>query len=235
MHSNSKIIIALDYSDLSQAQQFIAQLNPNDCHLKIGKNMFTQFGPDFVRELVQKNFSVFLDLKFHDIPKTVSDACVSAAKLGVWMLDVHIAGGRAMLTAARKAIDTLPENKNQHKKPLLIGITVLTSLDQHDLAELNINQSLEQTVLNLALLAKDCGLDGVVCSAQEAKILREKCGNDFLLITPGISLTSEKQFDQKRVVTPEIALSNGADYLVIGRSITNADNPLEVLKKINQI
>ena len=229
MHSNSKIIIALDYSDLSYANKFINQLNPKDCHLKIGKNMFTQFGPDFVRELVQKNFSVFLDLKFHDTPKTVSEACVSAATLGVWMLDVHISGGRAMLTAAREAINQLPKNK----RPLLIGITVLTSLDQHDLTELNINQSLEQTVLNLALLAKECGLDGVVCSAIEAKKLREKCGKDFLLITPGITLESEKNWDQKRFATPEIAFSNGADYLVIGRAITNAENPLEVLSRIN--
>ncbi|EKD91880.1 MAG: Orotidine 5'-phosphate decarboxylase [uncultured bacterium] len=231
MRSDSKIIIALDFSSLTDARRLVDQLNPLDCHLKIGKNMFTQFGPDFVRELIQKKFSVFLDLKFHDIPKTVSEACVSAAQLGIWMLDVHVSGGRAMLLAARQAIDTLPENK----RPLLIGITVLTSLDQNDLIELNMSLPLDQAVLKLALLAKDCGLDGVVCSAMEASILREKFEKDFLLITPGITLEPKNNWDQKRSLTPEIAFLNGADYLVIGRSIVNAGNPAEVLKKLNAI
>lgn len=224
----SKIIVALDYSDLDDANQFISKLDPTLCHLKVGKNMFTRFGPDFVRALIQKKFSVFLDLKFHDIPNTVADACIAAAQLGVWMVSVHTLGGAAMLQAARKAIDAA----SPRQRPLLIGVTLLTSLDEHDLKTLHISDSIESTVLNLATLAKKCGLDGVVCSAAELSMLRKTFGKDFLLITPGIRFENDASADQKRIATPEAALQAGADYLVMGRSMTSAKNPLETLKKI---
>ena len=221
-----KIIVALDYPDKKSADEFIAKINPELCALKIGKGLFTKLGPDYVRELIQKEFRVFLDLKFHDIPNTVFDACTAAAALGVWMLNVHISGGMEMMHAARKAIDQFP----REKRPLLIGVTILTSLDEKDLQWLGINDSVENTVLRMAQHAKECGLDGVVCSAKEAILLRKKLGKDFLLVTPGIRLELDKDEDQKRVVTPEAAIAAGANYLVMGRSITGAEDPAKIVK-----
>lgn len=227
---HSPIIIALDFPDKKSSNEFVAKINPELCALKIGKNLFTQYGPDYVRELIQKGFRIFLDLKFHDIPKTVFDACTAAAKLGVWMVNVHAAGGVAMMRAARDAMNAFPAAS----RPLLIGVTVLTSLDEDDLALSGINDSVENTVLRMAKSAKECKLDGVVCSAKEAFLLRKEFGKDFLLITPGIRLESDNNQDQKRVVTPEIALKNGANYLVIGRSITSAKDPEKLLRDILQ-
>src|SRR3990167_7209572 len=189
-----KIIVALDYPDKKSADEFIAKINPELCALKIGNGLFTKLGPDYVRELIQKEFRVFLELKFHDIPNTVFDACTAAAALGVWMLNVHISGGMEMMHAARKAIDQFP----REKRPLLIGVTILTSLDEKDLQWLRINDSVENTVLRMAQHAKECGLDVVVCSANEAILLRKKLGKDFLLVTPGIRLELDKDEDQKR-------------------------------------
>lgn len=220
------IIVALDFPDKKSVMDFVNQVDPSLCALKIGKGMFTRLGPDFVRELIQKNFRIFLDLKFHDIPNTVFDACTAAAQLGVWMVNVHISGGVEMMRAARQAIDAFP----LEQRPLLIGVTVLTSLDDTDLKLIGINDSIENTVLRFAQAAKSCGLDGVVCSAKEAHLLREKCGKDFLLVTPGIRLESDKNDDQKRIVTPQAALAAGADYLIMGRSITQAKDPVVVLR-----
>jgi len=196
---------------------------------KIGSILFTEIGPSAIEKVLKLGGRVFLDLKFHDIPKTIAEACLSAAKLGVWMLSLHVMGGPAMLQAARAAIDTLPNNQ----RPRLIGVTVLTSLNAQDLKAIGIRDSVESTVRQLALLAKTCGLDGVVCSAQEALILRHDLGKDFLLITPGIHLKMENHADQKRTATPEDAIQAGADYLVIGRSITEASNPLQLLTNIS--
>lgn len=223
-----RIIVALDFPDKKSALDFVNQVDPSLCALKIGKSMFTRLGPDFVRELIQKNFRVFLDLKFHDIPNTVFDACTAAAELGVWMMNVHVSGGVEMMRAARNAIDAFP----LEKRPLLIGVTVLTSFDDHDLKWLGINDSVENTVLRFAQSAKSCGLDGVVCSAKEAQILREKCDKDFLLVAPGIRLESDKGDDQKRIVTPQDAMGAGVDYLVMGRSITLAKDPVAVLRQL---
>ncbi|OGT33205.1 MAG: orotidine 5'-phosphate decarboxylase [Gammaproteobacteria bacterium RIFCSPHIGHO2_02_FULL_39_13] len=228
MMKNSPIIIALDFPDKKSTDHFISQITPELGALKIGKNLFTQYGPDYVRELIQKGFKVFLDLKFHDIPKTVFDACTAAAELGVWMVNAHVAGGVAMMCAARDAINAFPAAS----RPLLIGVTVLTSLDESDLRLLGIHDSIENTVLRFAHVAKECKLDGVVCSAKEALLLRKELGKDFLLVTPGIRLEFDSNADQKRVATPRIALNNGANYLVIGRSITHAKDPVAVLKQL---
>jgi orotidine-5'-phosphate decarboxylase len=221
------IIVALDFLDKKSAVNFVNQVDPSLCALKIGKSLFTRLGPDFVRELIQKNFRIFLDLKFHDIPNTVFDACTAAAQLGVWMMNVHVAGGIEMMRAARDAIDAFPASS----RPLLIGVTVLTSLDDDNLKWLGINDSVENTVLRFAQAAKSCGLDGVVCSAKEAHVLREKCGKDFLLVTPGIRLENDAADDQKRMATPQAALAAGVDYLVMGRSITQAKDPVAVLRQ----
>lgn len=226
--NSSKIIIALDFPDKKSSDDFIAKINPDLCALKIGKHLFTRLGPDYVRELVAKGFRVFLDLKFHDIPNTVADACFAAAELGVWMMNIHIAGGAEMMRAARAKINLLPEAK----RPLLIGVTVLTSLDHEDLKLLGIRDSIDDTVLRLARNAKACGLDGVVCSAKEATMLRKELGKDFLLITPGIRLEFDDHADQKRVMTPQAAFSAGADYLVMGRSITQAKDPVKILEEL---
>ena len=223
--NDPRIIVALDYADKTSAMNFVSKVSPSLCRLKVGKGMFTSYGPDFVHELITLGFTVFLDLKFHDIPNTVFDACTAAAKLGVWMLNVHTSGGLEMMRAARRAIDAFPAEN----RPLLIGVTILTSLDQDDLSHLGINDPVKNTVLRLARMAKAAGLDGVVCSAQEAAILRQNLGNDFLLVTPGIRLSTDHVGDQKRVVTPKAAFDAGSDYLVMGRPITEATNPQEIL------
>lgn len=223
------IIVALDFLDKKSALNFVNQVDPSLCALKIGKSLFTRLGPDFVRELIQKKFRIFLDLKFHDIPNTVFDACTAAAELGVWMVNVHVSGGVEMMRAARDAIDVFPEEK----RPLLIGVTVLTSLDDSNLKWLGMNDSVENTVLRFAQAAQSCGLDGVVCSAKEALLLREKCGKDFLLVTPGIRLENDTADDQKRMMTPQAALLAGVDYLVVGRSITQAKDPVAVLRQLH--
>jgi orotidine-5'-phosphate decarboxylase len=226
MNNNPKIIVALDYADASSAIKLVNQLDPALCRLKVGKELFTAAGPQLVEQLARSNFGVFLDLKFHDIPNTVAKACAAASNLGVWMLNVHASGGLEMMQAAQQAVqDTV-------SKPILIAVTVLTSMNQVGLSQIGIQTELATHVLNLAILTQQAGLNGVVCSALEAQILREKLGSEFCLVTPGIRPANVNQDDQSRVVTPADALKNGSSYLVIGRPITKAENPLKALEAI---
>ncbi|MCG9722762.1 orotidine-5'-phosphate decarboxylase [Shewanella sp. Isolate7] len=226
--SNKPIIVALDYDNKSEALQLIDQLDPNMCRLKIGKEMFTLFGPELVREIHSRDFDLFLDLKFHDIPNTVAKAVTAAAELGVWMTNVHASGGLAMMQAAREAL--LPYGD---KAPLLIAVTVLTSMSDEELALLGINVPAAEHVKRLADLTKQAGLNGIVCSAQEASMLKAEFGADFKLVTPGIRPAGSDKGDQHRVMTPTQALAAGSDYLVIGRPITKAANPLAALTEIH--
>jgi orotidine-5'-phosphate decarboxylase len=228
MRGAPKIIVALDHATEQEALDFLSQLDPALCRIKIGSILFTHYGPSLLQKIIQHGFSVFLDLKFHDIPQTVAGACRAAAELGVWMVNVHISGGCAMLEAAREALQPFP----QSSRPLLIGVTVLTSLNDQDLQKIGYSTPVEATVLKFAKMAYEAGLDGIVCSAQEAALLRRNLPRDFLLVIPGIRLETDALEDQKRVMTPRAAIAAGADYLVIGRSITHAKNPRQVLTKI---
>ena len=225
--SDSRIIVALDFSSEKQVVEFIAPLEPSMCKLKVGKELFTLAGPGLVRQLIDKGFDVFLDLKFHDIPNTVARACKVAADMGVWMMNVHALGGRNMLLAAREALEG---NKN---RPLLIAVTILTSMGQQDLEEIGLSGNPEGNVLRLAALTKEAGLDGVVCSSREVSKLRLAQGETFTLVTPGIRPAGSDVGDQKRIMTPTDAIKAGSNYLVIGRPITQADDPVETLTKIN--
>jgi orotidine-5'-phosphate decarboxylase len=222
----TKIIVALDYADAVSALALVERLDPALCRLKVGKELFTVAGPELVRALVARGFEVFLDLKFHDIPNTVAAACRAAAGLGVWMMNVHASGGRRMMTAAQEALADLTQ------RPLLIAVTVLTSMSADDLAEVGIAAAPADQVLRLARLTQACKLDGVVCSAQEAAMLRTDLGADFRLVTPGIRPAGAEVGDQRRVMTPAEALRAGATDLVIGRPITAAADPLAALKQI---
>ncbi|MCV3263440.1 orotidine-5'-phosphate decarboxylase [Vibrio harveyi] len=226
---DQKVIVALDYDNQADALAFVDRIDPASCRLKVGKEMFTLFGPDFVRELHKRGFSVFLDLKFHDIPNTCSKAVRgAAAELGVWMVNVHASGGERMMTASREILE--PYGKD---RPLLIGVTVLTSMEQSDLAGIGLNVAPQEQVIRLATLTKNAGLDGVVCSAQESSLLKNELGKEFKLITPGIRPAGSEQGDQRRIMTPVDAIQAGSDYLVIGRPITQAVDPASVLKSIN--
>ncbi len=225
---NSKIIVALDFPDINSMRALVKKLDPALCRVKIGNILFTHYGPMLVEELMQLGFDVFLDLKFHDIPQTVAGACRSAAELGVWMTNIHVFGGEAMMLAAREEFEQI----NGRRKPLLIAVTVLTSMEESDLAALGVQDDIRTLVPRFAKLAQKAGLDGVVCSSQEAQLLRAQLGNDFILVTPGIRLSKERTDDQKRIMTPKEAVDAGSDYLVIGRPITRADNPAEVLETI---
>lgn len=222
-----KIIVALDFPDAASALALVDRLDPALCRLKVGKELFTVAGPDLVRALVARGYEVFLDLKFHDIPNTVAAACRAAAGLGVWMMNVHASGGRRMMQAAREALAELPQ------RPLLIGVTVLTSMSTEDLAETGIAGEPADQVMRLASLTQACGLDGVVCSAQEAALLRQRLGEGFRLVTPGIRPAGSEAGDQRRVMTPMQAIAAGATDLVIGRPITAAADPVKVLQSIN--
>jgi orotidine-5'-phosphate decarboxylase len=226
--SDPKIIVALDYPDARAAQAMAARLDPALCRVKVGKELFTAAGPLLVEALVARGFGVFLDLKFHDIPNTVAHACKAAARLGVWMLNVHACGGRAMMQAAREAL------ADNAARPKLIAVTVLTSMAGSDLAAIGMQGTPQEAVLRLARLAQSAALDGVVCSAQEAQALRAACGAGFNLVTPGIRPADGTQDDQKRVMTPRAAVAAGADYLVIGRPITQAADPLAMLQQIQR-
>ncbi|ARU57502.1 orotidine 5'-phosphate decarboxylase [Oleiphilus messinensis] len=222
--------MALDFNTREATLGFVDKLKPEMCRLKIGKELFTSCGPGIVEELVSRGFDVFLDLKFHDIPNTTAGAVVAAAKLGVWMVNVHVSGGRKMM---RECVARLSELKTAGVEvPLLIGVTVLTSMDRHDLEELGLDVGPQEQVKRLAQLAKECGLDGVVCSAQEAQMLKVELGDGFLLVTPGIRPEFATKDDQNRVMTPAEAVSSGVDYMVIGRPITKASEPLKVLQMI---
>jgi orotidine-5'-phosphate decarboxylase len=219
--------VALDYPREDAAWALIEQLDAGMCRLKIGKEMFTRLGPAFVERVIGRGFDVFLDLKYHDIPNTVAAACEAAADLGVWMMNVHASGGRRMMETA---MDRLAQRA---QRPLLIAVTILTSLSQEELAEIGYRGSAEENVLRLAGLARDSGLDGVVCSPREAAPLRERVGGDFLLVTPGVRPASASLDDQTRVMTPADAMRAGSSYLVVGRPITGAADPLAALQAIN--
>jgi orotidine-5'-phosphate decarboxylase len=227
-----KVIVALDFANPMHALALADRLDPARCALKVGKELFVVAGPQPVRWMVERGFNVFLDLKFHDIPNTVAQACAAATKLGVWMIDVHAAGGRAMLAAAREAV-TNAAAEQRRAPPLLIAVTVLTSLADVDLRETGIAGTATQQALDLAGLAAACELDGVVCSAVEAPALRAARGKEFKLVTPGIRPAGSSRDDQARVITPAAAIANGADYLVIGRPITQAADPFAALAAIN--
>ncbi|HEV7822418.1 MAG TPA: orotidine-5'-phosphate decarboxylase [Burkholderiales bacterium] len=228
MTNDPRVIVALDFANAEQALAFAARVRPQSCRLKVGKELFTAAGPALLEKLLQQDFEIFLDLKFHDIPNTVAGACRAAAQLGVWMLNVHALGGRAMLDAARDAVAAA------RRPPLLIAVTVLTSMGAQDLHEVGIVGEPDAAALRLAKLAQASGLDGVVCSAQEAALLKRECGSDFSLVTPGIRLAGGANDDQQRVMTPATAIRAGADYLVIGRPVTQAADPLAVLESINR-
>jgi orotidine-5'-phosphate decarboxylase len=225
---NKRIIVALDFPDGPAALAMAARLDPALCRVKVGKELFVAAGPSVVDRLNGQGFEVFLDLKFHDIPNTVAGACRSAARHGVWMLNVHASGGEAMLRAAREAVE------GAAKRPLLVAVTILTSLSSADLAAVGFTGTAEENVERLARLAQGCGLDGVVCSAQEAPRLRAACGPSFRLVTPGIRLAGDAKGDQSRVVTPEEGLRLGADYVVLGRPITGSPDPGATLAAIGK-
>lgn len=227
LHSDPKVLIALDFAAPEKAIEFISQFSPETCRLKVGKELFAVAGPEFVKTLVAKGFDVFLDLKYHDIPNTVAKAVQAAAKMGVWMVNVHASGGSKMMKAAKEALAEF------EKPPLLIAVTVLTSMQQEDLAEIGLDIEPKTQVLRLAKLTKDSGLDGVVCSAQEVEMLRAEIGVNFCLVTPGIRPAGSDINDQKRIMTPKDALNSGSSYLVIGRPITQAENPVQALQEIN--
>jgi orotidine-5'-phosphate decarboxylase len=227
-----RVIVALDFSNPMHALALADRLDPAACALKVGKELFVVAGPEPVRWLVARGFRVFLDLKFHDIPNTVAQACAAAVRLGVWMLNVHAAGGAAMLSAARAAVDSVAAEQGR-PKPLLFAVTVLTSLADADMRDTGIEGKAAQQALRLARLTAGNGLDGVVCSAQEAPALRAALGPRFKLVTPGIRPAGSMKDDQSRIITPQAAIANGADYLVIGRPITQAKDPVGALAAIN--
>jgi len=224
--SGPRIIVALDFPDRDSALGLAGRLDPLGCRLKVGKELFTRAGPALVEELQGMDFDLFLDLKFHDIPNTVAAACAVAADLGVWMVNVHASGGRRMMEAARERLEQVSS------RPMLIAVTVLTSMDGADLAEIGISAEPQQQVRRLAYLAREAGLDGVVCSPLEAALLKQDLGAAFRLITPGVRPANAALDDQRRVMTPAQALAGGSDYLVIGRPITAAADPLAALLAI---
>ena len=223
----SPVIVALDFADEKQTLQFVRQLSPELCQIKIGKELFTATGRHLVEQLVNQGFKVFLDLKYHDIPNTVASACKIAAQMGIWMVDMHAGGGQRMMEAAAEAVSQFQQ------RPYLIGVTVLTSMTQTDLAQTGVDRSIDEQVMHLARLSQQSGLDGVVCSAQEAVILRDQLGKEFLLVTPGIRLNSKSEDDQRRIMTPKEALAAGSSYLVMGRPITRSADPVLLLQQIN--
>lgn len=228
MSCSSPVIVALDYANAHEALAFVDKVSPERCRLKVGKELFTAEGPQLVRELVAREFDVFLDLKFHDIPNTVAKACAAAAELGVWMINVHTLGGSKMMTAARDAVA-----QSSHK-PVLIGVTILTSMGAEDLREVGLAGEPMTNVEKLAALAAQSGLDGVVCSPQEVSSLRQQLPEDFQLVTPGIRPAGSASGDQTRIMTPAEAIGAGSNYLVIGRPITQAADPMQALDEIER-
>ncbi|MES9936492.1 MAG: orotidine-5'-phosphate decarboxylase [Sedimenticola sp.] len=226
INKDPRIIVALDFPAEAPALELVSSLDPSLCRLKVGKEMFTRLGPAFVEKLAARGFDIFLDLKFHDIPNTVAAACAAAADLGVWMMNVHASGGRKMMETARDRLEGLSQ------RPLLIGVTILTSMGEEDIAEVGYSGTPADNVSRLARLADASGLDGIVCSPLEASVVRPDVSGDFLLVTPGVRPAFASTDDQKRIMTPRNALENGADMLVIGRPITAAADPMEALKLI---
>lgn len=225
--NSSPIVVAMDFDNAAACLDLASRLSPEYCKLKVGKELFTACGPQIVEKLQSKGFDVFLDLKFHDIPNTTAKAVRAAAELGVWMVNVHASGGERMMRAAREELDKL-----SGRKPLLIAVTVLTSMEQADLSSTGVQYNLDEQVNRLANLARYSGLDGIVCSAREAQVMRSNFGPDFCLVTPGIRMADSPADDQRRTLTPLEAMQQGSSYLVIGRPITRADNPIEVCQAI---
>lgn len=232
MFIKTPIIVALDFSSLEQTLAFVDQLDPIHCRLKVGKELFTQVGPRILKELHDRNFEVFLDLKFHDIPNTTARAVSAAADHGVWMVNVHASGGTTMMQAAADAL------AQYQSRPLLIGVTILTSMSEQDWQHIAPGMTINEQIKRLAMSSAEAGLDGVVCSAHEAIDIKSHVANiheNFITVTPGIRLTGQVSHDdQQRVMTPESAINNGADYLVIGRPITQASNPMTTLSDIQE-
>jgi len=226
--NNKKIIVALDFDNLDTAKKLVNQLKPEVCRLKVGKEMFTLFGPQWVSFLVERGFDVFLDLKFHDIPNTVAKACAAAASLGVWMVNVHAAGGTEMMKKARDAIEPFAN------RPLITAVTILTSMDDNQYSQIGYSRPIDQQVLHFAQMSKESGMDGIVCSAWEAAKLSALFGKEFKLITPGIRPLGSDKGDQSRIMTPANAIDAGASYLVIGRPITQSSDPLKTLCEISE-
>jgi len=225
--NGSPIVVALDFPDEASSLHLLNQLDPALCRLKVGKEMFTRLGPKWVERLQKMGFDVFLDLKFHDIPNTVAAALRVSADLGVWMVNVHASGGRSMLTAAAESIS------HYATRPILTAVTVLTSMDERELTGIGIGVAPEAQVERLAKLSHECGIDGVVCSAREVGLVKRACGSDFLTVTPGIRPEGSELGDQKRVMTPPQAIAAGVDFMVIGRPITRASDPLAALRDIH--
>ena len=228
MTCQSPIVVALDYPTIEQATAMAKRLDPKLCRVKVGKELFTKAGPAILEALHKLDFDVFLDLKFHDIPNTVANAVSVAAKEGVWMVNVHASGGRRMMEASANALAQIHDHNT-----LLIAVTVLTSMDESDLSEIGIDLSPRDHVMRLAKLAQSSGMDGVVCSAQESEMLSDILGKDFVLVTPGIRPVGSEQGDQKRIMTPSEAMKAGSHYLVMGRPITQAADPIAVLTQVN--
>lgn len=226
--TDSKIIVALDYADADSAIQFIDQISPALCRVKIGKELFTAAGPELVKAIVARGYDVFLDLKFHDIPNTVNKAITAAAHLGVWMVNVHALGGGDMLLAAKQAVDDF-----DGQAPHLIAVSILTSTNQQGLQQIGIQKTPAQAVIDLTALSLECGLDGMVCSALEVEAIRSQFGVKPLLVTPGIRPEGSDSNDQQRVMTPQQAIASGSSYLVIGRPITAHADPVAQLESIN--
>lgn len=225
--NSSRLVVALDFDSAEECMGMIDRLSPDNCRVKIGKELFTSCGPSIVSAVQDKGFDVFLDLKFHDIPNTVAKAVKAAAELGVWMVNVHAAGGPRMLEDAANVLAHYKE------KPHLIGVTVLTSMEQVELDAIGLMQSPLAQVVRLAKLAKNAGLDGVVSSGKEVATIKQVCGDGFLCVTPGIRPTSAASDDQRRIMTPSQAIAKGSDYLVIGRPITRSDDPLKAATEID--
>lgn len=224
----SPVIVAMDNMNINQVLTLADELDPKLCRLKVGKELFTKAGSTLVYQLQERGFDIFLDLKFHDIPNTTAQAVLAAADMGVWMVNVHASSGRVAMETVKQRL------KQQNYSTLVIAVTVLTSMSSQDLQEIGISDSIETQVSRLAQLTQQAGLDGVVCSAQEANMLKQLCGKEFILVTPGIRMVDDASDDQTRICTPAQAMANGSDYLVIGRSITQAKNPTEKLQKILQ-
>jgi orotidine-5'-phosphate decarboxylase len=224
-----RVVVAMDFDNAEQCLQMAKRLSPEYCRLKVGKELFTACGPKIVEQLMGLGFEIFLDLKFHDIPNTTGKAVKAAAELGVWMVNVHASGGERMMVAARDILE-----QSTGKRPLLIAVTVLTSMEAADLSAIGIAQNPEEQVMRLARLTHNCGLDGIVCSAQEASLMRSTFGEGFCLVTPGIRLESSAADDQRRTLTPAAAIAAGSSYLVIGRPITQSLDPVATCQSIVQ-
>ncbi|MEW8337345.1 MAG: orotidine-5'-phosphate decarboxylase [Candidatus Thiodiazotropha sp.] len=226
--SDSRVIVALDYPDQGKALALVERLDPSLCRLKVGKEMFTRLGPSFLELLRGRGFDLFLDLKFHDIPNTVAAACDAAADLGVWMINLHASGGRRMMETARERLEA------RTQRPLLVAVTILTSLTDEEIHEIGFAGDPADNVSRLARLTRQAGLDGVVCSPREAQMLRRDLADEFLLVTPGVRPRQAARDDQRRVMTPAEAIRAGSSYLVVGRPITGAADPVAALQSINQ-